>query len=302
MAIWVDTDMGADDLFAVLMVMREAEVAGMSLCFGVARMEQARKNASGASAAFGWSVPVYAGAQRALFGGVHTAERILGPTGMRSRGRTLPEAPDVVREYAVDAMAEWLEGEEDAEFLALGPLTNLALLLLTREDLAARIGRITWMGGGIARGNHTEWAEFNAFADPEALSVLLAHGAPLRMVDLDACRQVEVDEDDVAALRSRAGGASGLLADLLGGYVDVARRRGRDSMALYDPVAAAAVLRPEWFRMAPARVEVAEFYREKRGQTTVETGRVEDANAETVASLDAAKVKRLCLSALQEAG
>ena len=305
MEVWVDTDMGADDVFALLLLAREVRIAGVSLCFGVSTLNQARRNASGALAAFGWKFPVYAGAGEAVLGGTETAARILGPTGIQSRGRALPETTDNVREGAFGAMSGWLSDRSDARILALAPLTNLAILALARPDLLSRIRQITWMGGGITRGNHTPHAEFNAFADPEALALLLARGAPVRMIDLDACRQVKISETALAALDVRGSSESdryaGLLADLLGGYLDVALARGRSTMSLYDPVAAAALVRPDLFEFGPARVDVDLCGAETRGRTIVETESAGSANAEIVRSLDAEAVKRLCLAGLDAA-
>ena len=305
MEVWADTDMGADDLFALHLLAREARIEGVSLCFGVSTLGQVRRNASGALAAFGWTFPVYAGAGQAVLGGTETAARILGPTGMRSRGRRLPESPDIVRGGAFCAMARWLAHRSDARILALGPLTNLALLALARPELLPRIRQITWMGGGIASGNHTPHAEFNAFADPEALAVLLARGAPVRMIDLDVCRQVRITESDVAAMdtrvRAESGDGAGLLADLLGGYLDIGLERGRTSMNLYDPVAAAALVRPDLFEFSPARIDVDLSKAETRGRTIVDTVSPGGVNAEIVRSLDTEAVKHLCLAALDAA-
>ena len=306
MEVWADTDMGADDLFALHLLAREERIDGVSLCFGVSTLGQVRQNASGALAAFGWKFPIYAGAGQAILGGTETAARIVGPAGMRSRGRVLPETPDIVREGALCAMAGWLADRSDARILALGPLTNLAILALARPELQSRIGQITWMGGAISRGNHTPHAEFNAFADPEALALLLARGVPVQMIDLDACRQVNLTEADVAAMNTRASAVGGecgeLLADLLGGYLDIALERGRGSMSLYDPVAAAALVRPDLFEFVPAGIDVDPSGTRTRGRTLVETASAVGANAEIVRSLDAAAVKRLCLAALDAAG
>ncbi len=301
-ALWVDSDMSGDDVFALLALSRALPVAGLSLCHGVASLDQVRRNAVGAAAAFGWTMPLHAGASEALLGGTLDAAAFLGASGIRSRGETLPDAPDVAPADAVAAMAAWLSGQEAATVLALGPLTNLAVLALVRPDLLPRIARVVWMGGGVTSGNHTASAEFNALADPEALSVLLARRVPVRMIDLDACRRVQIDETDVAAVRQGGHPRASLLADLLGGYLDIALERGRPSMALYDPVAAAAVLRPDLFAFRGVRLDMELAGRQTRGRTVVET-RVAggEANAEIVADLDVAAVRALCLGALTEA-
>ena len=301
MGVWIDTDMSVDDVFAILLLRGRVEIDGLSLGFGVAPLPRARRNAAGAAALFGWRLPMSAGADRAILGGQEHTARILGATGIRSRNLTLPEVEAPPLPDALPALAAWLEAREAATILALGPLTNLAVLALARPDLLARIERIVWMGGGVTSGNHTASAEYNAIADPEALAILLARGVAIRMIDLDACRRVQIDEADVTALRAAPGPNAALLADLLGGYLDIALERGRQTMALYDPVAAAALLRPDLFRFRSVRLEAELSGLHTRGRTVVETRHPDTHNAEIAEDLDAPAVKALCLAALAEA-
>lgn len=290
MSVWIDTDMGVDDLFAILAVDQHRDIAALSLTFGNAPLPRVVRNGAGAVAQYGWQFPVYAGADRAVLGGVETAERILGTRGMPSRGAQLPDLQGHFAP-ALPALAAWLEQQTHAEILALGPLTNIAALVMYRPDLVAHIGRLTWMGGGVTRGNHTASAEFNALADPEALAILLARNVPLDMVDLDACRRVEISEADVAGFPQPAG-------DLLGGYLDIALSRGRNAMALYDPVAAALLIRPDLFSLSNAHLGVELAGHLTRGRTVVDQRDPTKANCRIVADLDAPAVKALCLAAL----
>ncbi|MEC9431769.1 MAG: nucleoside hydrolase [Pseudomonadota bacterium] len=304
-SVWVDTDMSVDDIFALRLLEAEGiAVDGISLCFGVTPLRQVRRNAAAALMTFGWlRTQVHLGADRAILGGQEHATRILGETGIRTRGLTLPENPaDPFLDDASWAMEDWLEARPREAILALGPLTNIAVLALRRPDLLERLGGVVWMGGGVTSGNHTASAEFNALADPEALAVLLARDVNIRMIDLDACRRVQIAEADVAAVRAAPGPLAPLLADLLGGYLDIALERGRETMALYDPVAAAALARPELFRFQPVRIEAELTGAHTRGRTVVETRNPETHNAEIAADLDAAAVKALCLAALEDRG
>ena len=298
MGVWIDTDMGGDDIFALLMVAHERAIDGVSLTFGVAGLDQVRRNAAGAAAEFGWSFPLFAGCDRSLLGESTTAERVLGASGIRTRGRSLPDAELRVPEGAVAALSRWLETQQFAELLALGPLTNLAVLALSRPDILSRIRCLVWMGGSSSTGNHTAHAEFNAAADPEALQVLLSRGVPIRVVDLHACRSVVVTEKDVTAVSAASGASASLLRDLLGGYLDIALERGSQSMALYDPVAAAALIRPDSFTLVPARVDVELADSESRGRTCVDTAIQVGANAEIAANPDVGAVRQMFLSAL----
>ena len=284
-AVWVDTDIGVDDLHAITTLSARRPIAGLSLTFGCAPLARTVKNALGAAEAFGWTFPIAAGAARPILGPVETAERILGPRGLPTRGRTLPVGQDAPPP-ALPALTTWLAGGELV--LALGPLTNLATAALAVP--AAALPPIVWMGGALGRGNHTEHAEFNAFADPLALAILLDRGVDLTMIDLDACRRVRLTESDLAGI------ADPLLADLLGGYLDIGLARGRDHMAIYDPVAAAALVAPELFAFRTVRIAVDVTGGPARGATRIAE---EGWPVRVAADLDAEAVRDWCLAPLR---
>lgn len=300
MGLWIDSDMGADDLFAILMVARARQIDGISVSFGCAELDEVRHTAARAALAFGWTWPITVGAARGILGGLVTATHILTAAGMRTRGRVLPDAQPPTAP-AMPALRAWLERTEAAEILALGPLTNLATLALAEPALLERVARIVWMGGAAGRGNHTASAEFNAAADPEALAILLARNVPITFADLDACRQVDITEADVARLRGGSGRHAALLADLAGGYLDIALERGRSAMALYDPVAAALMIDPGAAEVSPVRVDVELSGALTRGRTVVDTRPGTPANAHLVTKVDAPRVRALFFDALEAA-
>ncbi|SMF07845.1 Inosine-uridine nucleoside N-ribohydrolase [Xaviernesmea oryzae] len=272
MGIWIDTDMGFDDI-AAIMVAAHAGLAidGVSLVFGNAPMDNVRRNAAGAASAFVWPFPIHAGRDAPVLGRLETATNVLGRTGIPTAGVSLPDAADTFQDDAFEALCAWLEkGEGERRILALGPLTNIAAVALARPDLAAKITDLTWMGGGVTAGNHTASAEFNAYADPEALAIVLAHKIPFRMVDLDLCRKVLCGPDDIAPVRAAGGRNAELVADLLAGFVAIATSRGRPAMALYDAVAAVAFVYPEHVTWREARLDVELAGMLTRGRTVVE--------------------------------
>jgi purine nucleosidase len=302
MGIWIDTDMGFDDIAAV-MVAAHAGLAidGVSLVFGNAPLERVRHNAAGAASAFVWPFPIHAGRAAPALGRLETAANILGDAGMPTTGLHLPEVADTFHSDAFEALCAWLEKDEgERRVLALGPLTNIAAVALARPDLADRITDLTWMGGGVTSGNHTASAEFNAFADPEALAILLAHGIPFRMIDLDLCRQVLCAPEDVAPIRAAGGRNAALLADLLAGFVAIATSRGRPAMPLYDAVAAVAFAHPEQVIWRKARLDVELAGTFTRGRTVIETraGRGEF-NAAFGVEIDVEKARTVILETLR---
>ncbi|MEZ2133013.1 MULTISPECIES: nucleoside hydrolase [unclassified Sinorhizobium] len=300
MGIWIDTDMGFDDIAAILVVTHSAlAIDGVSLVFGNAPLPQVRANAAGAAKAFNWRFPFHTGRAMPVLGRMETAQAILGESGIATIGKSLPDAPEQVESDAFSALCEWLEEDGAHRILALGPLTNIAALALARPDLAARITDLTWMGGGVTFGNHTASAEFNAFADPEALAIVLAHGLPLRMVDLDICRKVQAAPADIEPVRQAGGPNAEMLADMLAGYIQIATSRGRPAMALYDPTAAAAFTMPDLVTYRSARIDVELYGQHTRGRTVIETRASHGTfNAQFAADIDADRAHAIILGAL----
>ncbi|OKH86485.1 nucleoside hydrolase [Thalassospira sp. TSL5-1] len=304
MGIWIDTDMGFDDIAAVLCVIHGGKtIDGMSLVAGNCPLPQVARNAAAAASLFGWQFPIHQGRDCATLGTLETAERIMGPTGMLSVGKTLPDATLKPAKPAFDALCEWLQNPAPAgnarHILALGPLGNIAALLLARPELAAKIDQITWMGGAVSLGNHTASAEYNAFADPEALAIVLAHTVPFRMVDLDLCRQVLAQPDDVPAIRHAGGQNAALLADLTEGYITIALKRGRTAMALFDPCAAIALTNNDVIEFAPAHITVDLNSGPSRGRTIVDPRPASPKNGAYAVRVNATAARDMIFSALQ---
>ena len=277
-ALWVDTDAGFDDIWALLLLRANGvEAVGVSLVAGNTPLSQVEANALAAAEAYDLGWPLWRGADRPLQREPINAARILGSTGMRTRGRTLPtpSGRQPVREGAIDALRDWLLDSVAGEarvVLCLGPLTNIAQLVQQAPTAASRITRLVWMGGSDGPGNHTAAAEFNALADPHAVAVVLDAGVPFDIVDLMLCRQVVFGDADMT---DRLASIDPLTADLLGGYLDIALTRGRTAMAIYDPVAALVVSDPARVGFEPRRM-------------TIEVGVGDDCGATRFMAIDAA--------------
>ena len=302
--VWIDTDMGFDDLAAVLTVAAQTgwTIDGLSLVAGNAPLPVVTDNAQRAAACFGWTMPIHAGRDRPLACELVTAQNILGADAMASAGRSLPPSrATLASRDAVTALAQYLEQSgTPATLLALGPLTNVAAALMRRPELAARIGDLVWMGGSAGPGNHTAAAEFNAAVDPESVQQVLDAGVPLRMVGLDACRQVRVRAADADALRQIGTERAEILADLLLGYVRIASPDGSLPMSLYDPTAAAALVAPQGMQWRDGHLVMELEGRHTRGMTVIEwrVPRRAKANAKIASVADEPLLHRVVMQAL----
>lgn len=273
--LWVDTDLGFDDIHALLLLRCHGiKPVAHSLVFGCSTLDQVAINAQGCEEAFHFDSLWHRGAGSALDGQCRTAAHVLGNTGMQSRGLTLtPQAyPTTHNEPAVNAMINWLSSNpHEPQILALGPLTNLARLITEAPHIAARLSRITWMGGSNGRGNQTDYAEFNAWADAKAADIVMQSGIHVHIVELEACRQLQLTPNDLEPLSLINNPTAQLLHDLLGGYLDIGLSRGRSGMSLYDPLAAAAVVlnRAHPLGSAPVTIRVETHDQNKLGQTHI---------------------------------
>jgi len=172
----------------------------------------------------------------------------------------------------VVALAELLRSStEPVTVAAIGPLTNIALLLAVYPEEAARIGRLVVMGGSAARGgNVTAAAEFNVWADPEAAAVVLAAGLPTVLVGLDVTLPTVLTEAGIARFAA-AGPVGATAASVLGQYLDHARTTyGTDGVVVHDALALTEAIVPGTLRTERRDVVVDTGPGAGRGQTLVD--------------------------------
>ena len=240
----IDTDPGVDDAIAILMAMAasEIEILGLTTVGGNVPLARATRNAlSLLQAASRSDIPVAKGASRPLRGKFAYAPYFHGPSGLSQR---LPDpANGPVEDGAVKFLYDQLTGERgEAVLVALGPLTNLAVLLRERPIALEQAKQIVVMGGAVnTPGNVTPEAEFNFYCDPVAADIVLSSRLPITMVDLAACRQVKINREQALGLKS-ATPLGRLMLDMLQGWFH--REPSREEFEFCDPLAMAIALHP----------------------------------------------------------
>ena len=155
-----------------------------------------------------------------------------------------------------------------AVIVAIGPLTNIAEALLADPTLPERIDQLHWMGGSAVGGNTTEFAEFNAWVDPDAAHITMESGVPISMYGLDLTHQVRMDGKDVDMLRDAATPTSERAADFLEFYWRQSTTN-EDGKPMHDPCALLGATHPDLFERASSRIVVEAVAEDTRGKTTV---------------------------------
>lgn len=271
----IDTDPGIDDALAILLALASPEVdlRLVTTVHGNVELAQVTENALRVLHLAGRSdVPVAAGARSSL---VHPqperAGHVHGSAGLG--GVELPPSPAAVDPRpAVAALAELLlASPTPVTVAAIGPLTNIALLLAGYPEAAARIGRLVVMGGSAGRGgNVTAAAEFNIWSDPEAAQVVLSSAVPTVLVGLDVTLPTVLTEEGIARFAA-AGPVGRSAAAILQEYVDHARDAyGVAGVVVHDALALTEAIAPGTLGTVRRDVVVDTTAGPGRGQTLVD--------------------------------
>jgi inosine-uridine nucleoside N-ribohydrolase len=267
----IDTDPGTDDAVALLLAFAspEFEVRAITVCGGNVGLGFTLRNALALTALANARVPVYAGADRPLLGAFTSEPRVHGSDGLG--GVALPQGGVQAPGIAADVIRQILrDSSEPVTLIGIGPVTNLALALMTEPAVAAKVAQIVLMSGAWGEGNVTPAAEFNAWSDPEALAVLTRTGRPLVFATLDLTAQALKTPARIAGWRTIANGRCLQAACDIQERVAPSARFGHVGSALHDPCAVAWLLRPELFTARACFVEIDLGPGPSRGRTLID--------------------------------
>lgn len=256
-ALIVDTDIGVDDAWALMMALSHAEVLAVTTVHGNVPVEQVTRNASLVLDLMGSQAPVYQGADRSLMGasGVSSAE-FMGADGLGGYSAQIPPSTRPIDTQPAALALVQLARQQPGEIslLALGPLTNLALALRLDESFANHIARLVVMGGAVeARGNTSSAAEFNIFADPEAAHIVFNAGfEEVWLLPWETSLKYPFSWQEYADLKANPSPRLRFATGVMEGLAQFLKDRlGAPGLILPDPLAAAICLDPGLVIQAP---------------------------------------------------
>jgi purine nucleosidase/pyrimidine-specific ribonucleoside hydrolase len=306
--IILDCDPGHDDAVAILLAVASPQIdlRAVTTCFGNCSIDDATRNAlriltlAGAT-----NVPVAKGAGVPLVATLELGNYVHGKSGLD--GPAMPEPGfDLSSLTAVELMHEVIsQSSEPITMVVTGPMTNMAQLLRDHPGDASNIASVIFMGGSTERGNHTPSAEFNTFADPEALQEVIDSGLPIRMVGLNLTHQALAVPEVVERMQQMDHVVGKTCAEWMGFFGSSYRQVWSfDAPPVHDPCTIAALIDPTLITWERSFLAVELEGKWSRGETVVDLhNRYElEANADIAITLDSARYWDLVLDAVDSLG
>ena len=274
----LDVDTGVDDAMAVALATRleNHELVAISTVAGNVPLDYTTPNTLRVLEWLGSDVPVYRGMSAPLSRPLVSAGHVHGNDGLG--GWPLPEPARRVEATTAPEAIVGLAREHagDIVFAFVGPLTNLSVALLLEPRLPELVSRLVIMGGAFFnRGNVTDHAEFNIYVDPEAAALIAASDFNATWVGLDVTHQTTLSRDGWTGLGSATSSGSVLIREVCRGSFE---GRGVDAVHLHDPLAVAAVERPELLESVSGEISV-DVGEVVRGRTRVAAGSIGSGSA-----------------------
>lgn len=271
--IVIDCDPGTDDALAILMVAaaEDIKIKAITTVAGNLNKSMTSYNALKIAEHFDMNVPVAEGAYPIMKKFEPLDISICGVSGLGDA--VLPELTRAIDEKpSVQVLYQAvLEEQGEIEILALGPLTNLALLICEYPEVRTLIKRITLMGGAVSGGNITPKAEFNIYTDAEAAKIVFQSGIPITMVGLEVCYNTPVYKEELGKLLERGGKAADFIAGIMYYPGNEKKPFPEEGLYIYDALAAVALLAPEAMQCKAYYVDVETKGEITYGQTVVDT-------------------------------
>lgn len=239
----LDVDTGVDDAIALLYACAsdKLDILGAVAVSGNVGLEHTLRNTLNVLERLGrGDIPVAKGAARAIARDGIKASLVHGLGGLRgmefkqnaTAALSKSDAPEFYRDIL-------FASDQKVTVIALGPVTNLAILFQKYPEVKAKIERIIFMGASYRLGNPTEVATFNVLVDPEAFREVIHSGIPFYAVSLDCCRAASFTAEEVAELGAMEGPGAEFFRALTSGYgapsrEELDRLRGDPNEEIHD--------------------------------------------------------------------
>ena len=250
----IDTDPGTDDLVAfVLSTLLEGYgCRAFVSTYGNMGLDVTHPNMRKALSFAGLEGRVFRGSGAPLAGELPDCGGYHGPDGLGGVAALIDDVAPA-EEGTLAELAELICSFDSCDYVAIGPLTNLALMQRERPEVMGHIGRLLVMGGGFRRSNQPHGAEYNFAADPVADAEVFASGVPITLFPLDLTHRYPLTPGQLASLPFSEGSVMRLLLEA---NSRSAMAAGDAGAVIHDAFPVLYLKDPEAFEVEPRRVAV----------------------------------------------
>ncbi len=265
----LDCDTGQDDAIAILLAngADNLKLEGIVAVAGNARLEDTCENALKLCEDINYDVPVYKGCDSPLIRKQVVAEKIHGKGGYAgptfNKKRVKQCAGDGI-DFTIKTI---MENPGEINLVAIGPLTDIAIIIKKEPRVIENVKKIIIMGGSLMEGNVTPTAEFNVYADPEAARIVFNSGAEIYMMGLDVTHQVQLGKKEFQRFkneqRENPTRVREIFIDGMEFYTSTCVAANHEYPAMHDPCCIAYLMDPTMFEFVKRDIDV-----ETKGELT----------------------------------
>jgi len=246
--IVIDCDPGIDDALALMLALSKEDIdlKAVTAIFGNVDVDKAFENIMKVMSLCKIKdiPPIAKGADVSLSGAPYRPRFVHGVDGLGNTNLKVPEI-DLKPEDATELIKRVFRKDEIDTLVTLGPLTNIAKVLVEEPAIKEDIRQIVLMGGVVyAKGNATDSAEFNIYQDAEAAKIVINSKIPIKLVSLDSTRKILYTKKVLERIKHKKGSQlSEFIHKMFNFALDYHRKyRKRDGIYLPDVLAMCIVL------------------------------------------------------------
>ena len=279
----IDSDPGIDDTMAIYLALNSdlLDVIGITTVYGNTSNTQGAENALRIlEIAKREDIQVHIGASKPLTTEyLGKGEVVHGKDGQGNSNLQAPQSK-VAKLTAVEFLKNKInEYPGEVIVVPIGPLTNIAQLLIENPNIDEKISEIVLMGGNaLSQGNASPAAEANIRNDPEAANIVFSSNTLITMVGLDVTNEVFMNDNTINEITSSGSRETDHLKLILPHYVDfLSKFYNKTGMPIHDSSAIAYLIDKNLFKTIKYPI-VVETEGISRGKTWMGTSKTEDVN------------------------
>jgi len=295
----IDCDPGVDDALTIILAkyLDRFDIKAVTSVSGNVGIDLTTRNALKLADLINLDCIVARGAEEPLVKPKRTAGTVHGVDGIGGSLELFPKncTKELAKENALTVLRDTLlNSEEKISIVAIGPLTNIGLLLKTYPEVKAKIKVISIMGGAINHGNATPCSEYNFFVDPEAASIVFNSGVPLIMAGINLTVKATLNKENMKEIKKIGSNISEIGYKMIDNYTS-------DDPAIHDPCAVLALSNPEMFQWEDLYVQIDTRPGLTQGMSYADYryNNVTKSNCRVLTDLDVEKFRRFIIDSLK---